>query len=166
MQCDLRLSVHVVIKSVGALPPRDSNFKVRCHHFHKAFLSFNDLEGILGGKTLTNRQDPSWNYSLVPNNKNAHKGMFPHSTTMQEGGCQKCCITLCRKVFTNHFYQMKESPGCLNILKYWVDRLREPQEEKFKQEYFINRHINFATIFYIKLPTSTAALLVVNSMKH
>ena len=62
---------------------------------------------------------------------------------------------------------MKASSECLNILmhwsKYWVDR---PLEEKFKQEYFINRYIDFVTIFYIKLPTSTAALLVVNSMNH
>ena len=45
-----------------------------------------------------------------------------------EGWCQKCCISLCSKVFINHFYQMKASPECLNILtywsKYWVDRLR------------------------------------------
>ena len=36
----------------------------------------------------------------------------------------------------------------------------------FKQEYFINKYVEYATIFYIKLPTSTAALLVVNSMNH
>ena len=65
---------------------------------------------------------------------------------------------------------MKANPECLNILtywnKYWVDRLREPSEEKFRQEYFINRYGDFATIFYIKLPTSTAASLVVNNMNH
>ena len=46
----------------------------------------------------------------------------------QEGGCQKCCISLYSKVFINHFYPMKACPECLNILiywrKYWVDRLR------------------------------------------
>ena len=30
---------------------------------------------------VINRQEPSQIYSLVPNNKNAHKGMFPRSTT-------------------------------------------------------------------------------------
>ena len=34
---------------------------------------------------IVDRQDPGWNYSLVPNNKNAHKGMFPHSTTRARG---------------------------------------------------------------------------------
>ena len=65
---------------------------------------------------------------------------------------------------------MKASPDCLNILiywsKYWVDRLGRTLRKKFKQEYFINRYIDFVTIFYIKLPTSTAALLVVNAMNH
>ena len=69
----------------------------------------------------------------MPNNKNAHQGMFPHSTTRAKGqvpdpGCQKCCISLCSKLFINHFYQTKASPECLNILIYWskcwVDRLR------------------------------------------
>ena len=44
----------------------------------------------------------------------------------QLSGCQKCCISLCSKVFINHFYQMKASPDCVNILiywsKYWGDR--------------------------------------------
>ena len=65
---------------------------------------------------------------------------------------------------------MKASPVCLNILIYWskyrVDRLRRTLRRKFKQEYFINRYIDFATMFYIKLPTLTAALLMVNSMNH
>ena len=61
---------------------------------------------------------------------------------------------------------MKASPECLSILIYWSKYWEEPQEEKFKQEYFMNSYIKFATIFYIKLPTSTAALLVVNSMNH
>ena len=30
----------------------------------------------------------------------------------QEGVYQKCCISLCSKVFINHFYQMKASPEC------------------------------------------------------
>ena len=63
---------------------------------------------------------------------------------------------------------MKSSPEYLDILKYWIWQTdwEEPYEEKFKREYFINRYIDFATIFYIKLPTSTAALLLVNSMNH
>ena len=32
-----------------------------------------------------NRQDPGWNYSLVPNNKNAHKDMLRHSATSARG---------------------------------------------------------------------------------
>ena len=36
----------------------------------------------------------------------------------------------------------------------------------YKQEHFINIYIDFATIFYTKLPTSTAALPVVNNMNH
>ena len=36
-------------------------------------------------KHRSNRQDPGYNYSLVPKNKNAHKGMFPHSTTRARG---------------------------------------------------------------------------------
>ena len=65
---------------------------------------------------------------------------------------------------------MKASPEWLKILiywsKYWVDRLKKPYEEKFKQGYFINRYIKFTTIFYIRLPTSTATILVINSMNH
>ena len=65
------------------------------------------------------------NYSLEPNNKNVHKGMFLHSFTRARGWVQKCCISLCSKEFIN---QMKASPECLNILiywsKYWADRLR------------------------------------------
>ena len=52
----------------------------------------------------------------------------------QEGGYQKCCISLCSKVFINHFYQMKASPEGLNILiywsKYWVERLRRTIRRK------------------------------------
>ena len=98
------------------------------------------------------------------------KACFLVQPQEQEGMYQKCCISLCSKMFINHFYQMKASPECLNILayctKYWVDRLRRTIGRKFKQEYFINKYVEFATIFYTKLPTSTAALLVVNSMNH
>ena len=56
------------------------------------------------------------------------KACFLIQPLEQGGGCQKCCISLCSKVFINHFYQMKASPECLNILIYWskcrVDRLR------------------------------------------
>ena len=56
------------------------------------------------------------------------KACFLVQPLEQEGVYQKCCISLCSKVFINHFYQIKASPECLNILtycsKYWVDRLR------------------------------------------
>ena len=62
------------------------------------------------------------------------KACFLVQPLEQEGVYQKCCISLCSKVFINHFYEMKASPECLNILtyfsKYWVDRLRRTIERK------------------------------------
>ena len=62
------------------------------------------------------------------------KACFLVQPLEQEGVYQKCCISLCSKVFINHFYQMKASPECLNILtycsKYWVDRLRRTMGRK------------------------------------
>ena len=62
------------------------------------------------------------------------KACFLIQPLEQEGVYQKCCISLCSKVFINHFYQMKASPECLNILtywsKYWVDRLRRTLRRK------------------------------------
>ena len=62
------------------------------------------------------------------------KACFLIQPLEQEGGCQKCCMSLCSRVFINHFYQMKASPVCLNILtywrKYWVDRLRRTLRKK------------------------------------
>ena len=62
------------------------------------------------------------------------KACFLIQPLEQEGGCQKCCISLCSKVFINHRYQMKASPECLHILmywsKYWVDRLRRTPRRK------------------------------------
>ena len=46
------------------------------------------------------------------------KACFLVQPLEQEGLYQKCCISLCSKVFINHFYQMKASPECLNILTY------------------------------------------------
>ena len=45
---------------------------------------------------------------------------------------------------------------------------KDPKKKSLNRNiyFFINRYIDFATISYIKLPTSTAALLVVNSMNH
>ena len=78
-----------------------------------------------------------------PTTKMLIKACFLIQPLDKEGGYQKCCISLCSKVFTNYFYQMKASPGCLNFLihwsKYWVDRLRRTLRKKFRQEYFINR---------------------------
>ena len=68
------------------------------------------------------------------------KACFLIQPPEQEGGCQKCCMSLCSKVFINHFYQMKASPGCLNILtywrKYWVDRLRRTLRRKVQTVIF------------------------------
>ena len=62
------------------------------------------------------------------------KACFLIQPLEHEGRCQKCCISLCSKVFINHQYQMKASPECLNILtywsKYWVDRLRTTLRRK------------------------------------
>ena len=64
------------------------------------------------------------------------KACFLIQPLEQEGGCQKCCISLCSKVCINHFYQMKASPECLNILIYWskcwVERLRRTLRRKVK----------------------------------
>ena len=71
-----------------------------------------------------------------PITKMLMKAWFAIQPLEQEGGCQKCCISLCSKVFINHFYKMKASPGCLNILtywsKYWEDRLRRTIRHKKK----------------------------------
>ena len=84
-----------------------------------------------GFSTFCNRQNPVRIILCCPTTKNAHKGMFPHSTT---SGCQKCCIALCIKVFINHFDQMKASPEWLNIRiyssKHCVDRLRRALRRK------------------------------------
>ena len=69
-----------------------------------------------------------------PSTKMFIKACFLIQPVEQEGGCQKYCIYLCSKVFINHFYQIKASPGCLNILiywtKHWVDRLRRTLRRK------------------------------------
>ena len=69
-----------------------------------------------------------------PTTKMLKKARFLIQPLEQEGGCQKCCISLCSKVFINHFYQMKASPECLSILiywsKYWVDWLRRTPRRK------------------------------------
>ena len=71
-----------------------------------------------------------------PTTKMLIKACFFIQALEQEGGWQKCCISLCCKVFINHFYQMKASPECLDILiymywsKYWIDRLRRALRRK------------------------------------
>ena len=47
--------------------------------------------------------------------QNAHKGMIPHLTPRVRGVCQKCCISLCSKMFIDHFYQIKQA----HVLKYY-----------------------------------------------
>ena len=62
------------------------------------------------------------------------KARFLIQPLEQEGGSQKCCISLCSKVFINHFYRMKASTECLNILiywsTYWIDILRRTIRRK------------------------------------
>ena len=53
-----------------------------------------------------------------PTTKMLIKACFLIEPLEQEGGYQKCCICLCSKVFINHFYQMKASPECLDIIIY------------------------------------------------
>ena len=52
--------------------------------------------------------------------------------------------------------------------KYWSFCMSKPKEEIFHQQCFIISYIEFTIIFNfcIKLPTSTAAFLVVNSINH
>ena len=83
------------------------------------------------GKTPV-RMNPS-----CPTTKLLIKAYFLIQPPEQEGECQKCCITLCRKVFMNYFYQMKVSAEYLNILTYWSkyrvdDRLRRTMIRKVK----------------------------------
>ena len=69
-----------------------------------------------------------------PTTKMLIKACFLIQPLEQEGGCQRCCISLCSKVFINHFYQMKARSEYLNILiywsKYWVDILRRTLRRK------------------------------------
>ena len=113
-----------------------------------------------------NRQDPGLKLFFGAQQQKYSKRHVSSFYLEQEGGCQKCCISLCSKVFINHSYQMEACPECLNILiywsKYWVDRLRRTLRRKVKQEYFINRYIDFAAIFYVKLPTSTPVINSIN----
>ena len=75
-----------------------------------------------------------------PTTKMLIKACYLIQPLEQEGGCQKCCIALCSKVFINHFYQMKASSECFNILiywsKYWVDRLRRTIRRKVQTGIF------------------------------
>ena len=68
------------------------------------------------------------------------KACFLIQPLEQEGVYQKSCISLCSKVFINHFYRMKASPECLNILTYWskylVDRLRRTLRRKVQTGIF------------------------------
>ena len=75
-----------------------------------------------------------------PTTKMLIKACFLIQPLEQEGGYQKCCISLCSKVFANHFCQMKASPEWLNILIYWskyrIDRLRRTLRRKFQTGIF------------------------------
>ena len=52
-----------------------------------------------------------------PTTKMLIKACYLIQPLEQEGGCQKCCIALCSKVFINHFYQMKASSECFNTVE-------------------------------------------------
>ena len=54
-----------------------------------------------------------------PTTKMLIKACFLFQPLEQEGECQKCSISLCSKVFVNHFYQTKASQECLHNLLYW-----------------------------------------------
>ena len=101
----------------------------------------NQIRGCLGSNAwyilqtnLTIGKTPVRIILWCPITKMVIKACFLIQPLEQEGGCQKWCISLCSKVFINHFYQMKASPECLNILiyrsRYWVDRLRRTPRRK------------------------------------
>ena len=97
--------------------PHMSAHVTRCRHMPTcagtcvptAWLWHSLIQATMSNLYLYNRQDPGYNYSLVPNNKMPIKACFFIQQPEQEGGCQKCCKCLCSKVFISHFYQMKES---------------------------------------------------------
>ena len=120
-----------VISSHGidqALPEHSSfnTWSVNWHRINSFAWLINSYKSI--GKT------PVRIILWCPITKMVIKACFLIQPLEQEGRCQKCCISLCSKVFINHFYQMKASPECLNILtyrsRYWVDRLRRTPRRK------------------------------------
>ena len=90
--------------------------------------------------------------------------MFPHSTTRARGRVPEMLyIFLWQSVYKSLLSNESKS----RVLKYSniLKKILGRQTEKNHKKKNLNRYIDFATIFYIKLPTSTAAPLVVNSMK-
>ena len=83
---------------------------------------------------------PVRNIIWCPTTKMLIKARFLIQPLEQEGGCQKCYITLCSKVVMIHLYQVKAIPECLNILiywnEYWVDRLRRTLRRKVERGIF------------------------------
>ena len=113
----LCISEHIVVKmGLGST----ASFTVYCWLCAMPRCLFPQVAGL--GKT------PVRIILWCPITKMLIKACFLVQPLEQEGVYQKCCISLCSKVFIKHFYQMKASPECLNILtycsKYWVDRLR------------------------------------------
>ena len=80
------------------------------------------------------------------------KACFLIQPLEQEGRCQKCCISLCSKVFINHFYQMTAGPEFLNILiywgKYWVDRLRRTLRRKSLNRNILSTYISTLPLYF------------------
>ena len=99
------------------LQPYTADLISMLHHWHR------EISGTAIGKT------PVRIVLWCPITKMLIKACFLIEPVEQEGVYQTYCISLCSKVFINHFYRMKASPECLNILtywsKFWVDRLRK-----------------------------------------
>ena len=98
------------------------------------------------------------------------KACFLIQPLEQEGGCQKCCISLCSKVFINHFYQMKASPECLNILIYWnkcwVERLRRTLRRKVKTGILYQQIYRLCHYILHKVAHIDCSVPSGNSMNH
>ena len=86
-----------------------------------------------------------------PTTKMLIKACFLIQPLEKGGGCQKCRISLCSKVFINHFHQMKASPECVNILMYWsiclVDRLEKTLKKKSLNRKILSTDISILPLY-------------------
>ena len=101
-------------------------------HLDRLFRNFSKLTIITSQVRISNT--PVRIILRCPTTKILIKACCLIQPLEQEGGCQKCCISLCSKVLINYFYQMKASPECVNIpiywTKCWVQRLRRTLRRK------------------------------------